>query len=244
MRHPKEEDSNRRARADAARRHHRHLDLEKRESLKRQPATDGVVARSSKRRPVTNVTGIRNSPQDLQVIGRRAGNFRLFAQRQDAMMVDALGNQTSNPDALLRPDDSTADRLAMRKEALVVVFFRLNDIHMDYVESLIPPYVGEVWSERAFIAIELGKERSRFQNRFLNDMGTICKRLTKGDDSLGLFDLAFVAEPPPFWTKVHVACSLAPLASVNQFTALKSEEHPVWVQIRCKCCGSNPHPRR
>ena len=91
MRHPKGEDSNRRARAAAARRHHRHLDLGKRESLKRQRATDGVVARSSNRRPVTNVTGIRNSPQDLQVIGRRAANCRLFAQRQDAMIVDALG---------------------------------------------------------------------------------------------------------------------------------------------------------
>lgn len=84
-----------------------------------------------------------------------------------------------------------SDRLAMRKEALVVVFFRLNDIHMDYVESFIPPYVGEVSSERAFIATELGKERSRFQNRFLNDMGTSCKRLTEGDDFLGLFDLDF-----------------------------------------------------
>ena len=29
-------------------------------------------------------------------------------------------------------------------------------------------------------------------------MGTICKRLTEGDDFLGLFDLDFVAEQPPF----------------------------------------------
>ena len=65
------------------------------------------------------------------------------------------------------------------------MFFRLNDIHMDYVESLIPLYVRELSSERAFIATELGKERSRFQNRFLNDMGTICKRLSEGDDSSG-----------------------------------------------------------
>lgn len=104
---------------------------------------------------------------------------------------------------------------------------------MDYVEGLIPPYVGEVSSERAFISTERGKERSRFQNRFLNDMGTSCKRLTEGDDSLELFDLDFVAEPRPFWTKVHVACALAPLASVNQFTALKYSNR------KNICMGSN-----
>ena len=86
---------------------------------------------------------------------------------------------------------------------------------MDYFESLIPPYVGEVLSERAFIATELRKERSQYQNRFLNDMGTISKRLTEGDNVLWLFDLEFVAERRLFWTKVRVACLLAPLASVN-----------------------------
>lgn len=51
---------------------------------------------------------------------------------QDAVLFDAQGNQSANSNAPLRPDDSVAVRLLLRKDALKVVFFRFNDIEMDY----------------------------------------------------------------------------------------------------------------
>ncbi len=131
----------------------------------------------------------------------------MFSFKQDAVLFDAQGNQTPNPDAPLRPDGSTAVPLSVRKEALKIVFFRHNDIDMSYVDTLIPPYVGGISSEKALMVSELGKQRSRFQNRFLKDMGKICMRLSEGDDFLGLFDQQLVAERRPFWTKVSApAC--------------------------------------
>lgn len=149
---------------------------------------------------MTNVIGVRNNPQDLQVAGRRAGKFSLFSP---------------SADTAVRPDDSTALCFKVEKEALKVVFFRLHDISVEDVDHLIPAYVKKGSSERVVISTELGRQRSRFQSRFFTDMGTICKRLTEGDDFLGLFDLALVAERRTFWMKVGITSLLRLLLLIN-----------------------------
>ena len=204
-RHAEEPDSNRRALEATSGREN----LDKHESLKRRLEIEEEINHPSKRRPVTKIIGIGNLPQDLQVVGRRARNFRLFAPRQDALLYDALGNQFPNPNAATRPNVIFAVSLSTKKEALEIVFFRLNDISPDFVDSLIPAYVDRCSSECQFVATELGKQKSQLQYRSFNNMGTICKRLTEADNFLGLFDLDLGAGGVTFGRKlVTPACCL------------------------------------